>query len=136
MTHLHKTRAAALITAALLAVSLLFTACPNSAGGGSTSGGSTSGGSTSGPVKIKFGASTIEVLAQDSDGVYRSITANTVVYEGRKLLFNAKNLPAGQQVDKWKVNTKELDYRSYRVDAADAVEEGGVKVITVTYTTK
>ena len=33
MTHLHKKRAAALITAATLTLALLFTACPNSAGG-------------------------------------------------------------------------------------------------------
>ena len=33
MTHLHKKRAAALITAATLTLALLFTGCPNSAGG-------------------------------------------------------------------------------------------------------
>ena len=42
MTHLHKQRAAALITAATLTLALLFTACPNSAGG--------SGGGTTPPT--------------------------------------------------------------------------------------
>ena len=42
MTHLHKHRAAALITAATLTLALLFTGCPNSAGG--------SGGGTTPPT--------------------------------------------------------------------------------------
>ncbi|MGP1601740.1 MAG: formylglycine-generating enzyme family protein, partial [Treponema sp.] len=47
MTHLHKQRAAALITAALIAV-LMFTACPNFAGGSGSSGGAGSTGGTGG----------------------------------------------------------------------------------------
>ena len=129
--------AAALITAALLAVSLLFTACPNSVGGGSggNSAGSTSGpggGGTGRPVKIKFDESSITVYKQGSGRIHTEDT----VYEGTRLSFNAKNLPAGQQVDKWKVNTKVLDYSGYTVNAADAVPEDSDKVIEVTYTTK
>nr|WP_253692073.1 MULTISPECIES: SUMF1/EgtB/PvdO family nonheme iron enzyme [unclassified Treponema] len=45
MTHLHKKRAAALITAATLTLVLLFTGCPNSAGG--------SGGGTTPPPENK-----------------------------------------------------------------------------------
>ena len=46
MTHLHKKRAAALITAATLTLALLFTGCPNSAGGSGSSGGAGSTGGT------------------------------------------------------------------------------------------
>ena len=46
MTHLHKKRAAALITAALIVAVLLFTGCPNSAGGSGSSGGAGSTGGT------------------------------------------------------------------------------------------
>ena len=46
MTHLHKQRAAALITAATLTLALLFTGCPNSAGGSGSSGGAGSTGGT------------------------------------------------------------------------------------------
>ncbi len=48
MTHLHKQRAAALITAATLTLALLFTGCPNSAGGSGSSGGAGSTGGTGG----------------------------------------------------------------------------------------
>ena len=46
MTHLHKQRAAALITAALIVAVLLCTGCPNSAGGSGSSGGVGSTGGT------------------------------------------------------------------------------------------
>ena len=111
--------AAALITAALLAVSLLFTACPNSAGGG--------GG---GPIKVLFNSSV---------SVYKhanKVQSGDSLYAGQQLQFIAPTLTGNLQVDKWKVNTKELDGNNYTVFVGDAVDAGTDKVITVTYTTK
>ena len=83
-------------------------------------------------VVVKFDDSKIEVYKNGSGALNNGAT----VYEGALLWFELVNPPAGQQVDKWKVNTKELDYDDYTVNVADVVSEGSNKVITVTYTTK
>ena len=85
-------------------------------------------------IKIKFDETKIKVTVRESDGVFKSITTGTPVYEKKTLWFNEKNLPEGQTLDKWKVNTKELAKRVYTVNRADAVTDGSNKVITVTYT--
>lgn len=88
-------------------------------------------------VKIKFDATKIEVQLKGSDGKYHSITTGIPVYEGRWIRFKLlASLPEGEQLDKWKVNAKELNGRGYKLNAADASEEGGQKVIEVTYKTK
>lgn len=127
----NKTGGAALITAALLILALLFTACPNNAGG--NMGG---GGGSAESIIIKYDAERISVYMQGTNNTWDVISPNTKVYAGRQLSFNIKNLPAGQQVDKWKVNGKEIQGNGYRINIADAVDEGTQKVITVTYTLK
>lgn len=87
-------------------------------------------------IKIKFDETKINVKVNGNDGVFKSITTGTPVYEKKPLWFNEKNLPEGQTLDKWKVNTKELAKRVYKVNRADAVTDGSNKVIEVTYTTK
>ena len=87
-------------------------------------------------VKIKFDETKINVKVNGNDGVFKSITTGTPVYEKKPLWFNEKNLPEGQTLDKWKVNTKELAKRVYKVNRADAVTDGSNKFIEVTYTTK
>ena len=87
-------------------------------------------------VSIKYDSSTIKVFAKNSADKWQVIPSGSEVAAGKKLLFGAVNLPSGQQVDKWKVNTKELNGNIYTVNAGDAADEGGQKVITVTYTTK
>lgn len=88
-------------------------------------------------VKIKFDETKIKVELKGSDGKYHSITTGTPVYEGRWIRFKLLvGLPEGEQLDKWLVNTKELNGRGYKLNAADASEEGGQKVIEVTYKTK
>ena len=87
-------------------------------------------------IKIKFDETKIKVFVLGNDGYFSSINTDTPVYERKQLSLEEKNLPEGQQVDKWKVNTKELDRRWYTIDPADAVTEGSNKVITVTYTLK
>ena len=76
------------------------------------------------------------VLAKDSANKWQLLPSSSKVAAGEMLLFEAVDLPLGQQVDKWKVNTKELKGNTYTVDAADALSEGSNKVITVTYTLK
>ncbi|WP_253675288.1 hypothetical protein [Treponema sp. OMZ 305] len=93
----------------------------------------TSGGG--GKIFIKYNAENLTVRYEKNDR-YELLPPNSEVSEGMLLRFRDKNIPAGQQVDKWKVNTKELDYDDYTVNVADAVSEGSNKVITVTYTTK
>ena len=85
-------------------------------------------------IKIKFDETKIKVTVRESDGVFKSITTGTPVYEKKPLWFDEKNLPEGQTLDKWKVNTKELAGSVYTVNRADAVTDGSNKVITVTYT--
>ena len=92
--------------------------------------------SYSGVVSIKYDSSTIKVFAKNSADKWQVIPSGSEIAAGKKLLFGAVNLPSGQQVDKWKVNTKELNGNIYTVNAGDAADEGGQKVITVTYTTK
>ena len=87
-------------------------------------------------VSIKYDSSTIKVFAKNSADKWQVIPSGSEIAAGKKLLFGAVNLPSGQQVDKWKVNTKELNGNIYTVNAGDAADEGGQKVITVTYTTK
>jgi len=87
-------------------------------------------------IKVKFDETKIKVLVEGNDGYFSSINTDTPVYERKQLCLEEKNLPEGQQVDKWKVNTKELDRRWYTIDPADAVTDGSNKVITVTYTLK
>ncbi|MFC2420611.1 MAG: hypothetical protein ACFNOL_06005, partial [Treponema maltophilum] len=82
-------------------------------------------------VVVKFDETHINV---GLNGTF--IPTGHTVYEGGQLSFSAKNLPAGQQVDKWRVNTKELKSRFYTINVSDAVDEGTQKVITVTYTLK
>jgi len=57
MTHLHKQRAAALITAATLTLALLFTACPNNAGG--------SGGGTTPPTGTTYTVDGVQFTMKD-----------------------------------------------------------------------
>ena len=93
----------------------------------------TSGGG--GKIFIKYNAENLTVRYEKNDR-YELLPPNSEVSEGTLLRFRDKNIPAGQQVDKWKINAKELDDDDYTVNAADAVSDGSNKVITVTYTTK
>ena len=93
----------------------------------------TSGGG--GKIFIKYNAENLTVRYEKNDR-YELLPPNSEVSEGMLLRFRDKNIPAGQQVDKWKINAKELDDDDYTVNAADAVSDGSNKVITVTYTTK
>ena len=119
---------ASLATAALIIFTAVFmlTGCPNAFGGG---------GSVENII-IKYDAERISVYMRGANNTWDVIPPNTKVYAGRQLSFNIKNLPAGQQVDKWKVNGTEIPYNGYIVNLSDAVDEGTQKVITVTYTTK
>ena len=83
-------------------------------------------------VIIRFDQSKIEARKTVGDIIYN----NDTVYEGNYIFFTAIYLPLGQQVDRWKVNGKELDSSVYKVNAADAIDEGSSKVITVDYTIK
>ena len=83
-------------------------------------------------VTVRFDESRIEVIKLGSGPIHNGDT----VYEGYKLHFAAINIPPGRQLDKWKVNTKELPWSIYELDVGDAVLEGSNKVIRVTYTTK
>ena len=112
----------------VLLIALLFTGCPNVANG--------RGNTQTSTVIVRFDETTIMVYAKGDDGVFRNISTGTTVYEGKMLLFESKNLPVGKQIDKWKVNTKELKYYTYKVNAADAVDDASGKVINVTYTLK
>ena len=84
-------------------------------------------------IVIKFDKNKIEVHKSISD---ESIHNGDIIYEGTKIWFRAVNLPAGQQVDKWKINDRELNDAWYTINSADAIPEGGQKVITLAYTTK
>ena len=119
---------ASLATAALIIFTAVFmlTGCPNAFGGGGSAEN----------IIIKYDAERISVYMRGTNNTWDVISPNTKVYAGRQLSFNIKNLPAGQQVDKWKVNGKEIQGNGYRINIADAVDEGSQKVITVTYTTK
>ena len=114
---------ASLATAALIILAAVFmlTGCPNAFGGGGSAE----------RIVVKFDETHINV---GLNGTF--IPTGHTVYEGGRLSFRTKNLPAGQQVDKWKVNGKEIQGNGYRINIADAVDEGSQKVITVTYTTK
>ena len=81
---------------------------------------------------MRFDESTIRVSKGGSGDIHDGDT----VYEGYRVHFAAINIPPGRQLDKWKVNTKELSRNSYELDVGDAVLEGSNKVIRVTYTTK
>lgn len=134
MTNLHNKKAqafrgsAAIATAALIIFTAVFmlTGCPNAFGGGGSAE----------SIIIKYDTERVSVYMQGTNNTWDEISPNTKVYAGRQLSFNVKNLPAGQQVDKWRVNTKELKSRFYTINVADAVDEGSQKVIIVTYTTK
>lgn len=119
---------AALATAALIILAAVFmlTGCPNAFGGGGSAE----------SIIIKYDAEQISVYMRGTNNTWDVIPPNTKVYAGRLLSFNITNLPAGQQVDKWKVNGKEIQGNGYRINIADAVDEGTQKVITVTYTLK
>ena len=126
-----KTKAFAFLGAAfVLLIALIFTGCPHKP----ESGGGTGGGNQTSSITVRFDETTIKVAAKGDDGGFHYISTGTAVSEGKSLRFFSKNLPSGKQVDKWKVNTKELDSDSYTVNAADAVDNGSNKVITVTYT--
>ena len=84
-------------------------------------------------VVVRFDENIINVNIEDTDDVIHN---GDTVYEGRRLWLTLKNAPAGKQVDKWKINSKELKHRSYTINAADAVENAGQKVIEITYTLK
>ena len=74
MTHLHKKRAAALITAATLTLALLFTGCPNSAGG--------SGGGTTPPTPPPENKTyTVNGISFTMKGI-AAVTNGTVGYSG------------------------------------------------------
>ena len=134
MTNLHNKKAqafrgsAAIATAALIIFTAVFmlTGCPNAFGGGGSAEN----------IIIKYDTERISVYMQGTNNTWDVISPNTKVYAGRQLSFNIKNLPAGQQVDKWKVNGTEIPYNWYIVNLSDAVDEGTQKAITVTYTTK
>ena len=89
-------------------------------------------------IKIKFDETKIKVRLRGSDGNSSPITTGTPVYEGREIWFELLvSLPEGEQFDTWLVNTKDVFFsNTYKVKAADASEEGGQKVIEVTYKTK
>ena len=128
-----KTKAFAFLGAAfVLLIALIFTGCPHKP----ESGGGTGGGNQTSSITVRFDETTIKVAAKGDDGDFHYISTGTAVSEGKSLLFFSKNLPPGKQIDKWKVNTKELDSNNYTVNAADAVDEGSDKVITVAYTLK
>ena len=128
-----KTKAFAFLGAAfVLLIALIFTGCPHKP----ESGGGTGGGNQTSSITVRFDETTIKVAAKGDDGDFHYISTGTAVSEGKSLRFFSKNLPSDKQVDKWKVNTKELDSNNYTVNAADAVDEGSDKVITVAYTLK
>ena len=128
-----KTKAFAFLGAAfVLLIALIFTGCPHKP----ESGGGTGGGNQTSSITVRFDETTIKVAAKGDDGGFHYISTGTAVSEGKSLRFFSKNLPSDKQVDKWKVNTKELDSNNYTVNAADAVDNGSNKVITVTYTLK
>ena len=131
-----KKRGAASFAAAalLLTAALVFIGCKQSVGSGGSGGGSDT--PNSGMVRIKYDNSKIMVLAKNSANKWQPLPSGSKVAAGEMLLFEAVGLPLGQQVDKWKVNAKELKGNAYTVDAADALSEGSNKVITVTYTLK
>ena len=114
--------------AAMLTASFIMIGCQQPAGGNTGSGGSEK-------LLIKYDSSKISVEAKIADSNWKPITSGSEVSAGTRLWFDAKDIPQGKQVDKWKVNTKEV-FRVYNVNAADAVAEGLNKVITVTYTLK
>ena len=88
-------------------------------------------------IKIKFDETKIKVFVLGNDGYFSSINTGTPVYEGRSIWFDLLvSLPEGEQFDTWLVNTKDVFLNQYTVKAADASEEGGQKVIEVTYKTK
>ena len=87
------------------------------------------------PVTIKFDDTKIVVHISKGD-ITNQISNNSIHYEGNSLYFNEKTVPDGKQIDKWKVNEKEIKRNSYLVDAGDAKIENGTKVIEITYTTK
>ena len=83
-------------------------------------------------IVMQFDESTIKVVIEGNGAIHNGDT----VYEGRRIFLTLKNPPAGQQVNKWKINSKELRYRSYTVNIADAIENAGQKVIEITCTLK
>ena len=83
-------------------------------------------------IVVRFDESTIKVVIEGNGAIHNGDT----VYEGRRIFLTLKNPPAGQQIDKWKVNAKELNHRNYTVNAANAVEDAGKKTIVITYTLK
>ncbi|UTC48728.1 hypothetical protein [Treponema vincentii] len=83
-------------------------------------------------VTVQFDESAIRVRMESNGEIHNGDT----VYEGRRIFLTLRNPPAGQQIDKWKVNAKELNHRNYTVNAADAVEDAGKKTIVITYTLK
>ena len=110
-----------LIALIILVAAFMLTGCPNAFGGGVSAE----------RIVVKFDETHINV---GLNGTF--IPTGHTVYEGGRLSFRTKNLPAGQQVDKWKVNGKEIQHTWYTVNVADAVDDGTQKVITVTYTLK
>ena len=65
---------------------------------------------------------------------WEELPANTPVYEGSELRFNAKNIPSGKAVDKWLLNGETTiatgrDYCFYTVKAEDA---DSANTITIT----
>ena len=93
-------------------------------------------GNTGTKILLKYDETVMWVWHETEPHRYSQLSPNSEVLEGTSLLFESKNLPDGKQVDKWQVNTKELTDDKYTVNSADAVTEGGQKVITVAYTTK
>ena len=83
-------------------------------------------------IVVRFDESTIKVVFEGNGEIHNGDT----VYEGRRIFLTIRNPPAGQQIDKWKVNAKELNHRNYTVNAAGAVEDAGKKTIVITYTLK
>ena len=59
------------------------------------------------PVTIKFDDTKIKVFVYKGNGLHQ-ISNNSIHYEGHSLYFYEKTVPDGKQIDKWKVNEKEI----------------------------
>ena len=83
-------------------------------------------------VVVRFDDSTIEVYKAGGSQIH----PGDILPEGTRIGFELLKPPAGQQVDKWEINSKRLLDDGYTIVATDAVEDAGKKTIVITYTLK
>ena len=138
-TSLKKTKFLSIWTAVFVfAASLVLIGCPNQAnspaGGGESTQGTT--------ITINYKSEELSILKWDTAAKkWADVTSGIAVDEGTELFFDAKNVPSGNMVDKWILNGKTTisgngNGCDYTVKLADAVDEGGKKVIKVERTFK